>query len=81
LLSKLAVRKWGLKILPEYFEAIQSRIKSFEIRENDRNFKVGDFVILQEYIDGQYTGKERMVEISYITDYKQRENHIVFAFK
>lgn len=35
-----------LKILPEYFEAVTSGRKQFEIRKNDRDFKVGDQLIL-----------------------------------
>ncbi|MBR2343206.1 MAG: DUF3850 domain-containing protein [Clostridia bacterium] len=42
-----------LKTLPEYFQAVIDERKPFEIRENDRNFKTGDRVILEEY-----TGKE-----------------------
>ena len=37
-----------LKILPEYFEAQKNRVKTFEIRKNDRNFKVGDKLMLYE---------------------------------
>lgn len=39
-----------LKILPKYFEEILAGKKPFEIRFNDRNFKVGDRVELQEYL-------------------------------
>ena len=37
-----------LKILHEYFEAQKNRVKTFEIRKNDRNFKVGDSLMLYE---------------------------------
>ncbi|EGO5031448.1 MULTISPECIES: DUF3850 domain-containing protein [Bacteria] len=37
-----------LKILPEYFEAVVSGNKRFEIRKNDRNYKNGNIVI-REY--------------------------------
>ena len=37
-----------LKILPEYFEAVTSGRKRFEIRKNDRNFQIGDQLILKE---------------------------------
>lgn len=39
-----------LKILPEYFEEVIAGKKPFEIRFNDRNFKVGDRVELREYL-------------------------------
>lgn len=38
-----------LKCHPEYFEAIKNGTKSFECRYNDRNFKVGDELLLREY--------------------------------
>lgn len=37
-----------LKILPEYFEAQKNKVKTFEIRKNDRNFKIGDRLMLYE---------------------------------
>jgi ASC-1-like (ASCH) protein len=42
-----------LKILPEYFEAVRSGEKRFELRKNDRNFKVGDWVGLREFNGGE----------------------------
>jgi ASC-1-like (ASCH) protein len=38
-----------LKILPEYFRDIRKGIKPFEVRKNDRNYQVGDTLILNEY--------------------------------
>lgn len=39
-----------LKTKPEYFQAVIDGRKPFEIRNNDRNFKQGDKVILEEYL-------------------------------
>lgn len=47
-----------LKILPQYFEAVQSGLKTFEIRKNDRDYKVGDTLVLKEYNNEAYTGRE-----------------------
>lgn len=33
-----------LKTLPEYFELVRKGIKNFEVRKNDRDFKVGDML-------------------------------------
>ncbi|HBF4616109.1 TPA: DUF3850 domain-containing protein [Clostridioides difficile] len=55
-----------LKILPKYYEAVSNGSKSFEIRFNDRDFKIGDTLKLQEYIDGVYTGRSLQREVSYI---------------
>jgi len=56
-----------LKTLPEYFQAVKNGHKTFEIRKNDRNFKVGDFLILKEWSHkAGYTGESIEVVISYI---------------
>jgi predicted RNA-binding protein with PUA-like domain len=71
-----------LKILPEYFDAVWDGIKTFEIRKNDRNFQVGDEVILQEYDPEKgYTGSGLVVIITYITNYAQKDDYVVFGIK
>lgn len=56
-----------LKILPEYFEAVFTGSKTFEIRQNDRGFKVGDFVELYEYeVNKGFTGRILTRQITYI---------------
>lgn len=59
-----------LKILPKYFEDVSAGRKNFEIRRNDRDFKVGDVLVLKEYYRGKFTGKEvnRVVEYIYKGD-------------
>lgn len=47
-----------LKILPEYFEAVTSGMKTFELRKDDRGFATGDHVVLWEW-DGEYTHRVR----------------------
>lgn len=58
-----------LKIFPEFFEAVTSRRKQFEIRKNDLQFQVGDLVILREWSQGNYTINSYHVFITYITDF------------
>ncbi len=70
-----------LKILPEYFEAVTSGRKQFEIRENDRNFKIGDQLILREWSKNEYTGDSYKAEITYITNYAQRDGYVVLGIK
>lgn len=74
-----------LKIYPEYFKAVTSGQKTFEVRRNDRDFQVGDFLALNEH-DPQkgYTGRCCIVEIAYILDTKMRiqgQTHVVLAIK
>ncbi|GAA0059368.1 MULTISPECIES: DUF3850 domain-containing protein [Streptococcus] len=38
-----------LNCYPEYFEAIMDGTKTFKCRYNDRDFKVGDELLLREY--------------------------------
>lgn len=56
-----------LKISPKYFEDVNSHKKNFELRKDDRDFKVGDLITLREYDNGQYTGREiKNIPIGYI---------------
>lgn len=70
-----------LKILPEYYDAVANDIKTFEIRENDRNYSVGDTLWLREFdkddiyqsewaTHTRYTGKECFAVITYILNLK-----------
>lgn len=38
-----------LKCWPEYYQGIVNKIKTFEIRKNDRNFQVNDQLVLREF--------------------------------
>ncbi|MBV1843600.1 DUF3850 domain-containing protein [Photobacterium ganghwense] len=63
-----------LKIKTEYLTAILDGDKTFEIRKNDRDFKVGDRVRLND-------GKHYLViRIKYITDFAQQDGYVVFSF-
>lgn len=55
-----------LKILPKWFEDVQTNKKNFEIRKNDRNFKVRDILVLKEYGNGTYTGRKVKRKVNYI---------------
>lgn len=56
-----------LKTWPGFFAEVASGAKTFEIRKCDRDFRVGDILILQEYIPQtkSYTGYELRVVIDY----------------
>ena len=55
-----------LKILPEYFEPVVENRKTFEIRKNDRNYHVGDELVLKEWDGEKFTGNIVIRYISYI---------------
>lgn len=71
-----------LKIAPEFYQAVIEGKKKFEIRKNDRGFKVGDAFVLREYTkEHGYTGKFTLGTILYITDFMQKEGFVVFSFQ
>ncbi|MDW8517923.1 ASCH/PUA domain-containing protein [Priestia flexa] len=74
-------KKHELKSLPEYFNAVYIGAKTFEIRKNDRDFKVGDTLVLKEIFSASknFTGRSLEKKITYITDYEQKENYVVMA--
>lgn len=57
-----------LKTVQPYFNAVESGFKSFEVRFNDRNYSVGDTLILHEYdADKQeLTGKKIVKDVGYM---------------
>jgi len=55
-----------LKILPKYFKDVVDGYKNFELRKNDRNFQVGDSLLLKEFDNGEYTGDSIQVVVTYI---------------
>ena len=56
-----------LKLEAEEFEVLASGAKTFEIRLNDRNYKVGDLLILREWTPlFFYTGREGHKYITHI---------------
>ncbi len=72
-----------LKILPEYFEAVKSQKKRFELRKDDRDYQVGDWIRLSEWDNG-YTGEYRTARIKYILrdcpEYGLKEGYCILGF-
>ncbi|BDE80465.1 ASCH/PUA domain-containing protein [Clostridioides difficile] len=72
-----------LKILPQYFKEVVNGNKNFEVRKNDRGFKKGDLLVLQEFDGEKYTGLETRKEITYVlenSDYLQN-GYVVLGIK
>lgn len=57
-----------LKLAKMYFTDVATGRKSFELRKNDRGFRVGDGVRLNEYVDGHETGRWITADIIYILE-------------
>ena len=68
-----------LKCWPEFFEPVFVGLKKFDLRRNDRDYHVGDIVVLREWKpngmpgaqsghDGVYTGRELHQRICYILE-------------
>ena len=56
-----------LKCHPDYFEALHDGSKTFECRYNDRDFKVGDELLLREYDPKQgYTARCIVMTVTYV---------------
>lgn len=57
-----------LKTVRPYYDHVVYDRKTFEIRKNDRDFRVGDVLILDEYKpnDGGYTGSYCVRQVSYL---------------
>lgn len=43
------MRRHELKTWPEFYRAVQDNKKTFELRYNDRNYQVGDELLLREF--------------------------------
>lgn len=70
-----------LKSWPVYFHEIWLGRKTFEIRQNDPGFQLGDKIILKEFLCDReiYTGREIIAEITYLTRLLQKNGVVVFS--
>ncbi len=61
-----------LKTWPPLFRLIVTGAKPFEVRKNDRDFRVGDALVLREWQPdkegrgGWYTGAETIARVTYV---------------
>ena len=80
-----------LKILPKFAELRKLGIKGFEIRKNDRDFKVGHILRLHIYAPGfgylpdggeeQPAWAHETTEITWMTEYGMAEGYVCLATK
>lgn len=75
----------ALKTEPQFFEAVIDGSKTFEIRKNDRDFRVGDCLALNELDDTRegYTGRSALLEITYILNDERfcKPEYVIIGFK
>lgn len=63
------MNKHRLKTLPEFFYALHSNAKTFELRRNDRDFRVGDLLYLERWTPmGGFTGSVIIKRVSYVLE-------------
>lgn len=58
-------RKHYLKTLSPFYERVISGQKKFEVRKDDRDYQVGDYLFLQNFDGKDFTGDEAVYTISY----------------
>ena len=74
-----------LKILPKYYEAVLMGNKTFELRKDDRDYRVGDTVRLYEW-NGVYLDSAPLERrISYILrdcpEYGLMEGYVILGLR
>lgn len=72
-----------LKVTPEFFPALVCGDKTFEVRLNDRDFNVGDLLVLQEW-DQTYTREAVTKQVTYVLHggrFGLQEGHVVMGLK
>ena len=75
-----------LKIKRVYAYAKLTGNKMFEIRENDRNFEVGDLVAYRIFDSEVLPTRAELIEnnlykITYVSDFEQKKGYVVYGEK
>lgn len=74
-----------VKILPQYYSAVRANIKNFELRKNDRDYKVHDTLILrawdgERYIEAAPLKREIKYILSDCKDYGLADGYVILGF-
>lgn len=60
----------SLKIAPVFFDAVSVGLKTSEVSKcSDRVFRVGDYLVLRDFNEGQFTGDRIIVEVTHILNH------------
>lgn len=57
-----------IRLAKSYFDDVANGIKTFELRKNDRGYKVGDILEMMEFADGKNTGRTVKVLVTYMLE-------------
>lgn len=72
------------KILPQYFQEVQSGKKNFELRKDEDNIQEGDVLVLNEFNDGSRTGRYVIRRVTYVLrnvpEYGLQEGYCIIGF-
>ena len=76
-------RTHELKTWPEPFMDVALGRKTFEVRKNDRDYRIGDTLKLMEYMPSEdhYTGMWQLVLVTYVLRSKQIANGNQFGIE
>jgi hypothetical protein len=55
-----------LKANPPHFQALWEGSKTFEVRWNDRDFQLADCLVMEEWIEGEPTGRAVSALVSHM---------------
>lgn len=55
-----------LKIQPKFLNEIKTKKKTFELRKNDRNFQLGDMLMLVSFKNNEFQEDGIMTEVVYV---------------
>ena len=73
------------KILPCYFEDVKIRKKNFEIRKDEDDIQPDDNLILCEYTQEHYTGKDISRNVKYVLrnvpQFGLQDGYCIIGFK
>lgn len=67
------VKSHQLKCDVQFFPAVWDGSKPFEVRRNDRDYRVGDVLLLDEYnpVPGCSTGRVAMRAVTYVLSHEE----------
>lgn len=83
----IETRLHELKIWPQFFDDVVNKLKTYEVRVNDRAFQVGDIITMREWDPDvkMYSGRSCQIRILHMTDsshWYMIPNHLaIFGFE